>query len=449
MKCKFCNAEMEEGSTVCPECGKEVEQAPAKKKIKAWQLVLVIIASVILLLSLTVAIYWTVIGIESFDDGIKSITSLFVPRENDVFYKDSYTVSDKKALAKREDVVATVGGKKLTNGEFQIYYWMNVYDFLNNYGYYAVYAGLDYTKPLDEQSCPEVENATWQQFFLDDALSGWHNYQAMALMAEKEGMELEKAMQDDLDNLRQNLSASAVEGGFATIDAMLQSDFGPGCTYDDYYNYMKVYYTGYMYFSDRYEQVEVTDEMIEDYFTEHEEELKKNEITKESGNLYDVRHILIEVEGGTKNEDGEMVYTDAEWEACRVKAQALLDTWLSGDKTEESFAQLAKKNSADGGSNTNGGLYSDLDKDTNFVKEFKDWYLDASRKVGDYGLVKTVYGYHIMYLSDVEAEWIAQCRSGIMADESAKILKEATTEYPLEVNYKKIVLGLVDLSKQS
>ena len=448
MKCKFCGAELEDGVAVCPECGKGQDERPAKK-IRAWQIVLMSVAGLVLLLSLTVAIYWTVIGVESFDEGVKSITSLFVPRENDVFYKDSYTVSNKKALSKREEVVGTVGDAELTNGQLQVYYWRNVYNFLNNYGYYAIYAGLDYTQPLDEQSCPEVENATWQQFFLDDALSGWHNYQAMALMAEAEGMKLEDAMQKDLDSLRDTLTASALEGGYASIDAMIQADMGPGCVYEDYYEYMRVYYTGYMYFSDRYGRVEVTDQMIEDYFAEHEEELKENKITKDSGNLYDVRHVLIEIEGGTKGEDGKTTYTDAEWETCRQKAQKLLDEWLAGEHTEETFAEMAKKHSADGGSKTNGGLYTDLDKDTSFVQEFKDWYLDENRKVGDYGLIKTTYGYHIMYLSDVEAEWIAQCRNGIMADESAKILKEATSKYPLDVDYKKIVLGFVDLGAES
>lgn len=449
MKCKFCNAELEDGAVVCPSCGKSVDEPAPKKKIRPWQIVLMAVAGVILLLSLTVVIYWTVIGVESFDEGVQSIVNIFVPRENDVFYKDSYSVSDKKAAAKREEVVAEVGGQKLTNGELQIYYWMNVYDFLNNYGYYAVYAGLDYSKPLDEQSCPDVENATWQQFFLDDALSGWHNYQAMALMAQNAGMELDEGMQKDLDTLRETLTSAAVDGGYASIDAMLQADMGPGCSFDDYYNYMKVYYTGYMYFSDRYEAVEVTDEMIENFFTQNEAALKENKITKESGNLYDVRHILIEIEGGKKGEDGKMVYTDAEWEACREKAQRLLDEWLAGKKTEESFAEMANKHSADGGSNTNGGLYTDLNKDTSFVQEFKDWYLDENRKVGDYGLVKTEYGYHIMYMSEIEAQWIAYCRNELLSDASAKILKEATTKYPLTVNYKKIVLGVVDLNTQS
>ena len=449
MKCKNCKAKLEKDATVCPSCGSKVtgQTDTGSKKVKGWKLAIVIAAATILLLSLTVVVYWTIIGVESFDEGVQSIVKLFVPRENDVFYKDSYSVSDKKAAKKSDEVVATVGGQTLTNGELQIYYWMNVYDFLNNYGYYAVYAGLDYTQPLDEQKCPEVDG-TWQHFFLDDALAGWHNYQAMALMAEKEGMKLDADMQKDLDGLRESLAASAVKGGFASIDAMLQADMGPGCSYEDYYSYMEVYYTGYMYFSDRYSAVEVTDEMIEAYFKEHEASLKENKITKESGNLYDVRHILIEVEGGTKDKDGKTTYSDADWEACRAKAQKLLDEWLAGEHTEDTFAKFAQDHSADTGSSSNGGLYTDLDKDTSFVDEFVDWYMDENRKVGDYGLIKTEYGYHIMYCSDIEAKWIAASRDGIMNEESSKILKSATSQFPMEVNYKKIVLGVVDLNKQ-
>ena len=31
------------------------------------------------------------------------------------------------------------------------------------------------------------------------------------------------------------------------------------------------------------------------------------------------------------------------------------------------------------------------------VAEFNDWCFDSERKVGDHGIVKTTYGYHIMY----------------------------------------------------
>lgn len=455
MKCKFCNAGMKKGTEVCPFCGKTqneppveeiVEETPSpKKKIKIWQLVLVIVAGLVLLLSLTVAIYWSVIGVESFDDGVQSIVNLFKPRENDVYYKDTYSVSDEKAVEKRNEVVATIGDRTLTNGQLQVYYWMNVLDFISNYSYYVAYMGLDVSTPLDQQMHPNMD-ATWQQFFLEDALERFHYYQAMALMGEKQGLTLDAEVQESLDELEENLTVQALSNGFATVDEMIQADMGPGCTFEDYLFYMDVYYKGYLYFGECYDAIEITDEMLEEYFTEHADELEESGVTKDSGNLYDVRHILIRVEGDTIDADGETVYSEDDWAACKAEAEKLLQQWLDGEHTEDTFAELANEHSEDTGSNTNGGLYEELNDETNFVDEFVDWYMDEDRKVGDYGLIKTEYGYHIMYCSDIEEEWINASRNGILSDETAKFLAEATREFPMEVSFKDIVLGVVDLN---
>ncbi len=99
----------------------------------------------------------------------------------------------------------------------------------------------------------------------------------------------------------------------------------------------------------------------------------------------DVRHVLIE-----PAED-----TDEGWETCRKQAQALLDSWVNGGATEEAFAAMAKEYTADSNGDK-GGLYENVTKGY-MVEEFDAWIFDASRKYGDYGLVKTQYGYHIMF----------------------------------------------------
>jgi hypothetical protein len=101
---------------------------------------------------------------------------------------------------------------------------------------------------------------------------------------------------------------------------------------------------------------------------------------------------------------------------------------------------LASKHSEDTGSNYNGGLFEGLSDDTNFVKEFKDWYLDNSRKVGDYGLVKSDYGYHIMYFSGSEIEWIYQCREAAKAEKTSEAIQAAMDKYTVTVEYDKILL---------
>ncbi len=64
--------------------------------------------------------------------------------------------------------------------------------------------------------------------------------------------------------------------------------------------------------------------------------------------------------------------------------------------TEDNFATLANKNSTDTGSNTNGGLYENVNEGA-MVAEFNEWIFDESRKAGDVGIVETEFGCHLIY----------------------------------------------------
>ena len=185
---------------------------------------------------------------------------------------------------------------------------------------------------------------------------------------------------------------------------------------------------------------------IDKAFTENEETFKSQGITKESGNLVDVRHILIQPEGGTKSEDGKTtVFSDAEWEACRVKAQEILDKWLAGEKTEDSFAKLASEHSTDPGSKESGGLYRNV-YTGQMVQTFNDWCFDETRKEGDYGLVKTSYGYHIMYFITSEVGWVRYSRSAVLSEKATDLLADMLKESPVQTDYKLISLGVAPLA---
>ena len=83
---------------------------------------------------------------------------------------------------------------------------------------------------------------------------------------------------------------------------------------------------------------------------------------------------------------------------AKKKADEVYEEWKKGDATEESFAKLATTYNADSdsGSAANGGLYENV-RQGQMVSEFNDWLFDETRKTGDTGIVKTTYGYHIMY----------------------------------------------------
>lgn len=449
MKCKQCGREVCSEDLVCPGCGAPLSDRHLRTKrngrARIWKTVLISLAITFLVLCLSIVIYWGVIGVTSFEEGVQSIVKLLTPKENDVFFKKSYSVSDEKAVKQSDVVVGTMGNVKLTNGQLQVFYWMNVYEYLEQNSYYAMYSGLDYAEPLDQQTCTEI-GGTWQQYFLKQAVSEWQHYQALALVAEAEGFQLSDAVREELSNLRATMTQTALDEGISSLNALVQADFGPGCSFEDYENYMRIYYTGFSYLSSQLDALNVSNDELEKYYEAHSAALETQGIRKENGDVMDVRHILIGVEGGKEDENGEMIYTDAEWEACRQEAQRILDEWLKNDPTEETFSQYAVLYSMDEGSNANGGLYTSLDESSGFVEEFVDWYMDDSRKAGDYGLIKTDYGYHVMYFSGAEEQWVRSCRELLLTEKGEEIINNAAQRYPSEIKYKKIALGIVDIN---
>lgn len=128
------------------------------------------------------------------------------------------------------------------------------------------------------------------------------------------------------------------------------------------------------------------------------------ERTDNTEHLVNVRHILIKPTANTVNEeDGTKYSSDAEWAEALKKIEAIRDEWLAGEKTEESFGKLATEKTEDGGSKQTGGLYEDIIPGS-MVEEFDNWIFDAARKSGDYDIVKTEYGYHLMYFVSTSDE---------------------------------------------
>lgn len=158
-----------------------------------------------------------------------------------------------------------------------------------------------------------------------------------------------------------------------------------------------------------------------------------------------VRHILVKVDTSALNSEDESYdeLLKLLTEASKADAEAILKEWKDGAKTAESFAELANKYSADTGSNTNGGLYTNVPKGQ-MVPEFDEWIYDESRKVGDTDIIfvdqEGYYtGYHIMYFDGVSdtpywklqvedalrnndySEWYASLNSDLTAEEHSGI----------------------------
>lgn len=137
----------------------------------------------------------------------------------------------------------------------------------------------------------------------------------------------------------------------------------------------------------------------------------------------DVRHILVAAE----QDEGATTPTEEQYEAAKTKAEELLEQWKAGNATEESFAELAKAQSADPGSASNGGLYENVSSQSGFIADFANWATDPERKPGDTGLVKntasSTKGWHIMYfVGQNEPVWKSTARAAIANEDATQWL---------------------------
>lgn len=466
MNCKFCNGELPENVTLCPQCGKEnleevtegiAEEIPAeiqeegiaeepaeeavaeeaaeeavteapvaapKQKPKAWLIVLAVIGAV--------ALVAVLVGAVLFGMGVLSDKGAAA---------SSYTVGEEEAVKARDVVVARVGDEELTNSELQIYYWQSVDEFYSYYGYYMDMESmdLDLEKPMDQQYYNEEEGITWQQYFVDGALSSWSRYAALSMLGKEAGFELDADAKAYVESIPADLETLAVSYGYENAAAMLKEDMGAACDVEGYKRFLYTNIYAGQYLASLENTLVPTMDEIEAYYAENEETLVSQGLVKDGSTTVDVRHILICPTGGVEDDAGEVTYSEAEWEACRLKAQQLYDQWLA-DGTEAGFAELAMEYTEDTGSMETGGLYEDVYQGQ-MVEAFDAWCFDASRKYGDSGLVKTEFGYHIMFFVDSEEVWISNVTNTIISERSLELVNGAVAKWPLDADYKKIVIG--------
>ncbi len=119
------------------------------------------------------------------------------------------------------------------------------------------------------------------------------------------------------------------------------------------------------------------------------------------------------------------------------KAKEILKTYKSGKKTEKRFAELAEKYSEDPGSSSNGGIYENFAKG-DMVEEFEKWCFNKERRTGDTGIVKTEYGYHIMYYVKNMPSWFETGKEKYLENWHEELLKFLKQKYPITKNEKNL-----------
>lgn len=445
MECKYCGTQVDETQSVCPACGgsciepetenmtdisfdetlthmestEEPIEINVPKKREKWQVAVAIGSCVLLVVALALVIL-KFVGVFDKEQ----------PIEDTAQVDDGTQNSGNEATDSGDIVVAKMNDLELTNGVLQVFYTQQVYEYMQYYSSVLSHLGLDTTKPLSEQICMLDESMSWQDYFVDIAIETWQRYAVLNLMAARDGIEMPDYLDEALESIRLEMNTLANQYGYADVNAFLQSTYGANVDIDDYMTYMSIFYYSEYYYSYKGVQVMPLTADIEAYFEEHQEDFAASNVTKDSGPIVSVRHLLVQPDE----------QTDEAWDAAYQEAQRLLEEWKSGDADEDSFAALATEYTEDGGSKSNGGLYQNITRTSNYVEPFLNWAVDESRKTGDTGIVKTDYGYHIMYFVSGEPQWFMLAKTQLLSERMNELIDAAILQWPMELDREQIAI---------
>ena len=335
------------------------------------------------------------------------------------------TADSADAAAKVDGSVPVIkaGDDEITFAEFNLYFRTLPLSIAANYNYYfgdqykeqlLAREGLDLDSPLKDQACPYIDG-TYYDYFFNISKSRLTEIAALCCYAHENGVELEDSDREDIETRVSTIVSNSASVG--TISDYYGDPLGltTEAVVRSYYEKVSLAKRALSVFTEKLgideddiaaEREANPDKYEDDYYTKT------------------VRHILFMFD-----------YYDTE-EDCLAAAQAVLDEYLT-DPTEEHFAELANEYSDDAQKDsegnrtekTDGGLYSNVLLGKT-VAEFNDWIYDEARVPGDTEIIKSTYGYHIMYFVG----------DGELNDDGSATVESALTQKALD-EYKE-TLGI-------
>ncbi|MBQ3257108.1 MAG: peptidylprolyl isomerase [Oscillospiraceae bacterium] len=390
-----------------------------------------------------------------------------------------------------EAVVAEIGDTALTNAELQVYFWAQVAAHAR-----TDEVQPDLRVPLKWQACPLEGAENWEEYFLLKAVNTWHTAQALVMQGDAEGLPLEERYQPNLDwhaeymtgeepaieflygwnpgyrvnTLHQNyidalpaLLDDLAEGlDYPSSEDMAMAVFGT--TEEKVLQAASLYNRGYSYYTaltyllgtefDTTVEKPAEDEAAEPTPTPTPTPKPAPTVTPEP--KYDgtpcisfrqILHRPQHPQWYTKAQaakepqveynvapDGKVSCVNSGWRNGDWKSQSILSEWRSDyQSTEYGFGQLAYERSDDEASAKHGGLYVNV-LPGEVPAELEEWLFDPVRKYGDTKIIRTEYGYHILYFVEgttVEAKAEADAK---LADKQAELIAIAKERFPVELH---------------
>lgn len=314
-------------------------------------------------------------------------------------------------IREKNTVAVTIGDTELSNAQLNYYYVDAVYEFANQYGSYAMMFGLDFSKPLSENVVNEETGATWADDFVTSAVGNAQTTYALCAEAEANGFALTEDDLAAIENTINQLSMSALMGGYTDTEQFIKAYYGRGASIESYKEYITYNTLAQKYYSHYSESLSYDDAALR-----AGEEGKEKEFNDYSYNYYYMPTSKF-LQGGTTAEDGSVTYSDEE-KAASVKAAEECAKALAEGK----FATAEEFDAAIAALEVNASLETpakstacDVYPYANLTSVGKDWLSDDARAFGDMTFMensttttnedgtesKTINGYYVFFFKEM------------------------------------------------
>lgn len=334
-----------------------------------------------------------------------------------------------------------VGDEKYTAAEYNFFYKSYISNFVNQYGQYLSYMGLDTTKPYDEQTYEDGK--TWADFFKESTQTQIKEVTALYAEAEKEGFKLNADDQKSLDETLESLKTSYKTSDYPSANAYLASLYGKGCTVEIAGNLITREYIAQSYSTEKNKSFTYTQDDLKAYYEQNKDDLDSfkyisyfasgeaktgssssgaSSATDVSASASDVSTSPAASQEATSTDVSPAASASPSTADLMAEAKEKADT-VAAAKTAEAFKAAAKE--------VSGSEVSDsTTQGKSLSKDYASWLKDASRKEGDITVIKTDKGYYALYFisretNDYSTVNVRHILFKVTADSNGKYTDEA------------------------
>ena len=305
-------------------------------------------------------------------------------------------------LATHETYVI-INGEKVNKVEFDYVYNTTKNNYINQYGSYLTYFGLDTSKDLSAQMYSDT--LTWQDYFEQNAVESLK--QNKALMAEAKAAGFTYDTTEEYNTFKESVKTSAASAGVSEKE-YIRSIYGSYATMGRIEEYIKNDMVMNAYYQKLQEDNAPSDDEIQNYYDENK------------ANYDSVDYRLTTIEAELPTEPTELA--DPVDETAATDTTGTTDGTAAADSTQDtayqpSDAEIAKamedaKVLADEAEKTvaKDGEAHENEKKTSVNYLISDWLFDDARKAGDTTVI-TNDNSHCYYVVAFEKRYLDETPS--------------------------------------